>query len=198
MQVFNKGPTQTLRCKHQSSFQRGSQVCNDPLDTKGLHSLLCRRGGYVVRRHNKGRDCLASLISSRVQSTVHIEQHTPELTEDQRHPDIDFHDHNQRHVFIDFEVCTPHARNGASVRAGTLIETAEGVKRRKYKHLALVPAVCSHLGRFGAGVQTLFRLICRDGDDTQRSASIDLCYQTLGCEIPKASVALLGASWSLL
>ena len=201
MDVHSKGPTQTLRCKHKSSIQRGSRICDAPLDCKGHHSLLCNLGGYVVRRHNGGRDCLADLIDTRVQSTVHIEQHTPEMAADQRHPDIDFHDHQQRHVYVDYEVCTPHAGpagNAIPHRAGSLIETAEGVKRRKYRHLILVPAVCSHLGRFGTGVQTLFRMICRDADETQRSRSIDECYQTLGCDIQKANVALLGAAWTLL
>ena len=199
MDVHRKGPTQTLRCKHKSSAQRGSRICDAPLDTKGRHSLLCKLGGHVVRRHNCGRDCLAGLISTRVQSTVHVEQHTPDMTADQRHPDIDFHDHQQRHVFVDIEVCTPHAHgNAAPHRAGALIETAEGVKRRRYRHLILIPAVCSHLGRFGSGVQTLVRLICRDVDPTQRSMSIDECYQSLGCMIQKGNVALLGAAWTLL
>ncbi len=198
MDVHRKGPTQTLRCKHKSSAQRGSRICDAPLDTKGQHSLLCNLGGHVVRRHNSGRDCLAELINTRVPSTVHIEQHTPEMTADQRHPDIDFHDHQQRHVYVDIEVCTAHARNTAPHRAGSLIETAEGVKRRKYQHLILIPAVCSHFGRFGSGVQTLFRLICRDVDEAQRSKSIDECYQTLGCVIQKANVALLGAAWTIM
>jgi hypothetical protein len=202
LDVFSKGPTQTLRCKHQASFQRGGRICNEPLDTKGHHALLCKLGGLVVRRHNEGRDCLAELISARVQSTVHVEQHTPDMTSDQRHPDIDFYDHNQRHVFVDIEVCTPHAgspsSSGALPRAGTLIETAEGVKRRKYRHLIIMPAVCSHLGRFGKSVQSVLRLICRETDEAQRSASINACYQTLGCQIQKSNVALLGAAWSLL
>ena len=198
MDVHSKGPIETLRCKHKSSARRGSRICDVPLDTKGQHSLLCNLGGYVVRRRQSGRECLAELINTRVQSSVHIEQHTPEMTEDQRHPDIDFYDHRQRHVFVDIEVCTLQARHAAPHRAGSLIETAEGVKRRKYRHLALIPAVCSHLGRFGSGVQTLFRLICRNVDETQRSQSIDVCYQTLGCVIQNANVALLGAAWSLL
>ena len=202
LDVHRRSPTQTLRCKHKSSPQRGSRICDAPMDTKGHHCLLCNLGGHVVRRHNCGRDCLAGLISDRVQSTVHIEQHTPDMTSDQRHPDIDFYDHQQRHVYVDIEVCTPHARspagNAAPQRAGSLIETAEGVKRRRYRHLILIPAVCSHLGRFGSGVQTLIRLICRDADEALRSKSIDECYQTLGCMIQKSNVALLGAAWILL
>ena len=202
MDVFSTGPNQTLRCKHQASFQRGGRICNEPLDSKGHRALLCKLGGHVVHRHNRGRDCLAGLISSRVQSTVHIEQHTPDMTADQRHPDIDFYDHGQRHAFVDIEICTPHAGyppgNGTLPRAGTLIESAEGVKRRRYRHLIIMPAVCSHLGRFGKGVQTLLRLICRDADDAQRSTSINACYQTLGCEIQKSNVALLAAAWTLL
>jgi len=145
---------------------------------------------------------LAGLIEDRVQSTVHIEQHTPELVADARHPDIDFFDSQQRHKYIDIEVCTPHARSlpGAAAlhKRGALIETAEGVKRRRYAHLALIPAVISHLGRFGSGCQSLFRLINRQVDESARSQSIEDCYQTLGCEIQKANVALLEAAGPLL
>ena len=202
LDVYRKDLAERLHCKHKASVQRGGRICDDNLDTKGLHALLCKLGGHVVRRHNRGRDCLAELIDSRVQSNVHVEQHTPEMVADERHPDIDFFDHEQRHVYIDIEVCTPHARAlpgvGALHKKGALIEIAEGVKRRKYAHLTLVPFLCSHLGRFGKGVQTLMRLICRDVDEDQRSSSIDECYQTLGCEIQKANVALLEAAGTLL
>ena len=155
----------------------------------------------MVHRHNRGRDSLASLIDARVSSTVHTEQHTPDLVADDRHPDIDFHDHEQRHVFVDFEVVTPHEHisgNVAPSRAGTLIETGESAKRRKYRHLILVPAVCSHLGKFGQGFQSLFRLICRDVAENRRGSSIDECYQTIAAEVQKANVALLGAAGNLL
>ena len=167
LDVLSAGP---IRCKHKSTNRENLRVCEQPLDSKGLHALLCKLGGHIDRRHNKGRDCLAALIDARVDSTVHIEQHTPDIAPDQRHPDIDFFDHEQRHVFVDIEVCTPHARtgsrSGAVRREGTLIETGEGIKRRKYRHLIIVPAVCSHFGRFGKGVQSLLRLICRETDDT--------------------------------
>ena len=103
---------------------------------------------------------------------------------------------------MDYEVCTPHMRPQASQiappRAGSLIETAEGVKRRRYRHLILIPAVCSHLGRFGNGIQRLFKLICRDADDVKRSKSIDDCYQTMASNLQKGNVALLGAAGALL
>jgi hypothetical protein len=58
--------------------------------------------------------------------------------------------------------------------------------------------VLSHLGRFGAGCQSFFRAINSQVDDSARSASIEECYQTLGCEIQKANVALLEAAGPLL
>jgi len=202
LDIFKKEPHCNLQCKHASSRNGVRRTCNTLLDTRGLHALLCKLGGYVVKRHNRGRDCLAGLIEDRVQSTVHIEQHTPELVADARHPDIDFFDFQQRHKYIDIEVCTPHARSlpGAAAlhKRGALIETAEGVKRRRYAHLALIPAVISHLGRFGSGCQSLFRLINRQVDESARSQSIEDCYQTLGCEIQKANVALLEAAGPLL
>ena len=115
---------------------------------------------------------------------------------------IDFCDSEQRHKHVDIEVYTPHARSlpgpAALHKVGALIATAEGAKRRKYAHLALMPAVLSHLGRFGSGFQSLSRMVNRQADDTQRSQAIDDCYHTLGCEIQKANVALLEAAGPLL
>jgi len=202
LDVLRKEPHANLQCKHRSVRNGNVRVCAGLLDPKGKHALLCNIGGWVVRRHNRGRDVLAAVISERMQSSVHVEQHTPELVADDRHPDIDFYDAEQRHKYIDIEICTPHARalpgSAALHKPGALIETAEGVKRRKYAHLALIPAVMSHLGRFGTGCQTLFRMINRDADEAKRSLLIDECYQTLGCEIQKANVALLEAAGPLL
>ena len=188
------------QCRHKS--RRDGRVCTVLSDAKGLHPLLCKLGGHIDVRHNGGRDCLADLVSARVGSTVNVEQHVPDTLPDLRRPDVDFWDEGQRHVHLDFEVCTPHGRTASATRAppraGSLIETAEGVKRRKYRELLLIPIVCSHLGRFGKGAQSLFRMISRHEDASLRSRSIDECYQSMACEVQKGNVRILAAAGTLI
>ena len=199
--VYSISAAQPQHCKHKSRPRTGTpaRVCSTRLDVKGHHPLCCKLGGHVIGRHNDGRDCLASLMKERSVRNVNVEQHAPDVLPDQRHPDVDFFDHRQRHGYMDFEVCTPYEHAGSlPSQTGTLIEANEGVKRRKYRQLFLIPAVCSHLGRFGSGIQKLLHLICCDEDDAQRSRSVDERYQTLSCEIQKGNVAILGAAGALL
>ena len=84
-------------------------------------------------------------------------------------------------------------------RWGESIETQlEAVKRRKYRHLPLIPAVFSHLGRLGAGITGLLKLVYRGQDEQQRSDSINLAYQSLACTLQRQNVALLSSSNTLI
>ena len=71
---------------------------------------------------------------------------------------------------IDVEVCTMHEhRVQVQLKAGALIECEEAVKRRKYRHLPLLPFVVSHLGRLGKSAKTTMSLVHRQADDVARS-----------------------------
>ena len=61
--------------------------------------------------HNRIRDALAALLSALLLSSVNVEQLTPEMVADRRHPDIDFYEFQQKHKYIDVEICTPHVRS---------------------------------------------------------------------------------------
>ena len=127
------------------------------VDKHGLHCLLCKVGGHVVRRHNALRDELARLLEepSAVASGVLVEQNAPNTPTENMRPDIVFHDFHSRVRHIDVEVCTPYpGRSTQQYRAGALIEQLEAVKCRKYRHLPLIPAVISHLGRLGNGISS--------------------------------------------
>ena len=114
-------------------------------------------------------------------------------------PDIVFHDFHGRARHIDVEVCTPYQGRGTQqYRAGALIEQLEAVKRRKYRHLPLIPAVFSHLGRLGAGITGLLKLVYRGQDEQQRSDSINLAYQPLACTLQRQNVALLSSGNTLI
>ena len=58
----------------------GSRVCQEQMDTAGLHALLCKLGGHVVTSHNRIRDLLAKLLQASCPSTVLTKQHTGQHT----------------------------------------------------------------------------------------------------------------------
>ena len=202
LDVFVKHQHENLACAHKGGQRINYRVCNDFLDVKGLHALLCKLGGHVVRRHNRIRDLLAKLIQDRIDATVHIEQHLPGLQPDDRHPDVDFINYRNVRQYIDVEIVTPHPRalpgDAALHKAGSLIETGESTKRRKYSMVPLLPAVMSHLGRFGTGMQTIIKSVNRQPKDAERSAAIVEMYQAIGVEVQKANVAQLQAAGTLM
>ena len=136
----------------------GYQVCNQVAGTKGLHSLLCKKGGFVVRRHDTVRDLFANMLTEMLGIPAHTEQHPPGELPDNRRPDVDYFDKNLVRQYLDIAVVTPHTRalpgSAAVHRQGALIEREESSKRRKYHTLGLTPVVMSHLGRFGGGSQS--------------------------------------------
>ena len=77
-------------------------------------------------------------------------------------------------------------------------ETGESTKRRKYSMVPLLPAVMSHLGRFGTGMQTIIKSVNRQPKDAERSAAIVEMYQAIGVEVQKANVAQLQAAGTLM
>ena len=197
LDVFRKEQHRNITCAHKGGQRSGLHLCQEQLDLGGLHALLCKLGGHVTIRHNRIRDLLHKLIQLVVAVMVNVEQHAGQDA-DQRWPDIDFIDHNSRRHYIDVEITTPHSRalSGATSlhRAGTLIETEESKKRRKYPNVSLLPAVVSHLGRFGQGFQRILRTVNRQPDDFERSAAIAGMYQDIGAELQRANVVLLGSA----
>ena len=182
-------------------FSSTGTLCCQTVDKYGLHCLLCKIGGHVVRRHNAERDELARLLKepSAVASGVLLEQNAPNTPTENMRPDIVFHDFHSRVRHIDVEVCTPYqGRSTQQYRPGALIEQLEAVKRRKYRHLPLIPGVFSHLGRLGVGITGLLKLVYRGQDEQQRSDSINLAYQSLACTLQQQNVALLSSSNTLI
>ena len=201
MEVFVQQPVRA-NGMHMTCAHRNQQtVCGAALDTFGLHSLLCRLGGHVVRRHNKERDTLAGILSRVLDTTVHVEQHAPEVQDDARRPDISYLDHRGMRQWIDVAVVTPHARSlpgqAAMNRIGALCESMESTKRRKYNMLSLQPAVMEHLGHMGQGLRTIIRSVHRHADPFRRAKLIDSAYQTLAAALQRSNVTLLAAAGEL-
>ena len=187
-------PSTHQHCRHYSA--QGA-VCGSQVDALGLHPLLCKVGGHVIRRHDAVRDELAVILNDAESSAqgALVEQNAPDTPAANMRPDIVFHDYRGRVKHVDVELCTSHPqRMSGQYRPGVLIEQLEGVKRRKYQHLPLLPFVVSHLGRFGASAQGLFKLIFRSSDEQHRSACIANAYQSIACVIQKYNVRLLSTA----
>ena len=186
-----------MACNHHNQ----DTVCGASLDTYGLHALICRLGGHVIRRHNRLRYILADIISTALESSVHVEQHIPGVHEDNRRPDISYADHRGMRQWIDVAVVTPHERSlpgqATSSRVGALCESMEAVKRRKYHMLSLTPAVMEHLGHMGKGLCTIIRAVHRHADPFERSRMVDTAYQSMAVALQRANVTLLAAAGDL-
>ena len=202
LDVHEKRPGHDLHCLHKGGRQSGYQVCNQVVDLKGLHGLMCKRGGLVVGRHDALRDVLAGMITEHMGVPAHTEQRPPGDLPDERRPDIDYHDKRMVRQYLDVAVVTPHIRalpgDARLHRAGALIEREESNKRRKYHMLSLTPFVLSHLGRMGGGCQGIIKAFAGGLSDRERSSAIDGCYQHLAATLQRGNVALLAASAPLI
>ena len=197
MEVFDIPPGMHVACQHHND----RDVCGASLDAFGLHAVLCRLGGHGVKRHNCLRDVLASILLDVFGSGVHVEQHPPNITEDQRRPDICFIDFRGMQQWIDVAVVSPHPRSlpgqATVTRAGALCESMEATKRRKYHMLSIHPAVMEHLGHMGQSLCTLLRSVHRHADPFKCARMVDTAYQTMAAALQRANVTLLAAAGAL-
>jgi hypothetical protein len=199
LSIFSPAANGHQTCRHKATTRSSSGHCDAQLDDRGEHALLCKAGGHVVQRHNDIRDVLAAVLRKAEASTVLVEQNAPDTPIELLRPDIVFHDFRNRIKHIDVEVCTMHAhRVQGQHKAGALIEREEAVKRRKYRHLPLLPFVLSHLGRLGSSAQSTIKLVHRQADDVERSYAITRAYQSIACCLQKGNVALLDKAGSLI
>ena len=74
----------------------------------------------------------------------------------------------------------------------------EGVKRRKYATLALVPAVCSHFGRPGQDLIALFRSLGRDADIIDRAGIVSSLWQDWSVTLQKWNCNALASAGELI
>ena len=154
----------------------------------------------MIARHDDVRDVLAERCETSTGSVVFVEQND-NVSEDNRRPD--FHYVNSKGIteHIDVRIVTPHARtSGGDTRCGrpgALISTTEKAKRTKYAHLALTPAVWSHLGRAGDDVVAFVRGLCADNDRWSRSTAISEIWQDIACTIQQQNARILSTAGPL-
>ena len=107
------------------------------------HAMVCRRGGFIIQRHNELRDLEADMLSM-VCNDVEIEPVLQELTGESlpsganRAPDarLDIHARGfwerQRSAFFDVRVCHPNADSYRDLDLKQIYKQHENDKKRLY------------------------------------------------------------------
>jgi len=107
------------------------------------HAMICRRGGFIIQRHNELRDLEAELLSM-VCNDVEIEPVLQEITGEvltrgsNKAPDarLDVHARGfwerQRSAFFDVRVCHPNAESYKDLTPQQIYRQHENEKKRMY------------------------------------------------------------------
>jgi len=121
-------------------------VCGDAFDVD--HAMICRRGGFVIQRHNEIRDLEADLLGT-VCKDVEDEPLVQQLsgkalnnganTSPDARPDIHARGfwERQRSTYFDVRVCHPHAYSYREQTPDQVYRQHENEKKRKYANRVL-------------------------------------------------------------
>ena len=116
-------------------------MCDDVFNVD--HAMVCRRGGFIIQRHDELRDLEADILSM-VCNDVEIEPVLQELTGESlpsgtnRAPDarLDIHTRGflerQRSAFFDVRVCHPNADSYRDLDLKQIYKQHENDKKRLY------------------------------------------------------------------
>ena len=116
-------------------------VCGESFNTD--HAMICRRGGFIIQRHNELRDLEAELLNI-VCNDVQIEPVLQEINGEalnsgsNKSPDarLDVHARGfwerQRSAFFDVRVCHPNAESYRDLTPKQIYRTHENEKKRMY------------------------------------------------------------------
>lgn len=145
-------------------------ICGDIFDVD--HAMICRRGGFVIQRHNELRDLEAELLST-VCKDVEVEPVLQQITGEtlnrgaNRSPDarLDIHAkgfwERQRSVYFDVRVCHPYADSYREQTPEQVYRQHENEKKRKYANRVMeveqgtfTPLVFSTTGGMGTECKT--------------------------------------------
>lgn len=163
---------------HCAMPKAGGKPCRAILDTRGLHTLLCKAGPSRLRPHRSVTSSLAQLCR-RSGAHVDIERTVPELATWKDGGCVDavmdaiawWPGRLQRHL-IDITIRCPHAARYTPGEDAT--QRAENEKHHRYGQ-DVWPLAYTSYGRLGQEGQQLLELLCaeaRDASgiyDTQRS-----------------------------
>ena len=116
-------------------------VCGDDFSVE--HAMVCRRGGFIIQRHDELRNLEAELLRS-VCNDVEVEPILQDITNEDlskaanKAPNarLDIHARGfwekQRSAFFDVRVCYPNAESYKDLELSKIYEMHEEEKKRKY------------------------------------------------------------------
>ena len=116
-------------------------VCGEVFNTD--HAMICRRGGFIIQRHNEVRDLEAEMLNM-VCYDVEVEPVLQEITGEMlprgvnKAPDarLDIHARGfwdrQSSAFFDMRVCHPNAESYKDLSPEQIYRQHENCKKRSY------------------------------------------------------------------
>lgn len=177
---------------HCSLVGRDGAVCGHPLDRDGLHVNQCKKGGHVIRRHDRVVKWLSEWIGDRVETEVLLEQAVPTDGEEEGRLDLTLESGGRR-LWLDVAVVNVATANVAerlrrAKMDGAAARHEEGSKRSKYRGLA-TPFVVEAHGRPGDVARSI---LGRFAVDQGRGVSADVAeaWQSLSAIVQAESAAL--------
>jgi hypothetical protein len=165
--------------------------CEGCLDTTGIHANQCKRGGHIVRRHDRIVKWLAGWIGERVDTETLVEQCPPGSEGGESRLDITFESDGRR-LWLDVAVVTVLTLSEPDVirRArmdGAAARQEENSKKSKYKGLA-TPFVIESLGRPGDIARSVLGRFATD-QGQGASADVAAAWQSLSAILQSESAA---------
>ena len=140
-------------------------VCGDIFSVD--HSMVCKKGGFIIQRHNELRDLEADLLSM-VCNDVEIEPQLQDVTGEQlssgsnlaKEERLDIHARGfwEQHqsAFFDIRVCHPNAESYKQLEPKQIYRLHENEKKRSYsrrvldiEHGSFTPLVFTSTGGMG-------------------------------------------------
>ena len=155
-------------------------VCGDDFSVE--HAMICRRGGFIIQRHDELRNLEAELLKS-VCNDVELEPVLQDITNEELNRGankandarLDIHARGfwekQRSTFFDVRVCHPNAPTYKELELSKIYEMHEDEKKRKYaervneiEHGTFTPLIFTTTGGMSKECMTfhsrLAQLIC--------------------------------------
>ena len=173
-------------------MQNAEGRCNASLDPEGVHANQCKRGGHVIRRHDRIVRWLAKWLGERVDTEILVEQSFPHGPNTDARLDITFESGGRR-IWLDVAVVTVLTADVANrIRRanvdGAAARQEEGSKRSKYQGRA-TPFVIEALGRPGESARSV---LGRFAADQGQGVSIDVAeaWQSLSSILQAESAAI--------
>ena len=150
------------QCQHRRS---DGSICGAALDPHGTHARYCAVGGWLVRRHDAGRDILGEWCEEH-HCNVHWEVIMP--TANPRRPEarMDLVVHVPGHsapFHVDISIASAMSQEalqgGAARHDGKAADIAAKGKHRDYPNITVTPFIVEDHGRFGTDALEVVRRV---------------------------------------